>query len=203
LDFATFALSQLPPPPARVLEVGCGPAGGIVAALVEHGYDARGVDPRAPEGERFRQMTVEGLGEMPFDAVIAERAFHHVHPLDAAVEKLAQMTRLVVLDEFAWNRIDARTQEWYEAQHRLLRASGGDPVGPPNLDEWRAKFTDLIPSDVLLAAFRATFDERLYEERPYLYRWLNGPATEPLEDALLESGAIEPIGFRWVGVRSS
>jgi hypothetical protein len=186
-----------------VREVGCGPAGGIVAALVEHGYDAHGVDPRAPDGERFRQITVEELDEVPFDAVVAERAFHHVHPLDASVAKLARMTRLVVLDEFAWNRIDARTQEWYEAQHRLLHASGRDPVGPPSLDEWRAKFTDLIPSDALLAVFRDNFAEQLYEERPYLYRWLDGPATEALEEALLESAAIAPIGFRWVGVRSS
>jgi len=177
LDFATFALSQLPPQPARVLEVGCGPAGGIVDHLVSRGYDACAVDPRAPAGERFRQLRFEELRDEPFDAVVAERVFHHVHPLGAAVEKLARITKLVVLDEFAWDRIDPPTQDWYEAQHALLRAAGVDPVGPPDLDDWRCRHTGLVPSGDLLAAFRSRFGELLYEPRPYLYRWLNGPAT--------------------------
>jgi hypothetical protein len=201
LEFATFALSQLPSPPGRVLEVGCGPSGGIVDDLVAAGYDAVAVDPRAPSGERFRQARLEELDEEPFDAVVAERVFHHVHPLDAGVDKVARMAPLVVLDEFAWDRIDGATQEWYERQHRLLLASGVEPVGPPALDEWRAKHADLIPSDALLSAFRRRFEEVRHEPRPYLYRWLNGPASEALEQTLVDTGAISPIGFRWVGVR--
>ena len=201
MEFATFALSQLPPPPARILEVGGGPRGGIVAELCRAGYDAVGVDPRAPEGERFRAVELAEVDEERFDAVVAERVFHHVHPLDAAVDKLARMTSLVVLDEFAWDRIDAPSQDWYERQHRAVAAAGGDPVGPADLDEWRTKFRDLIPSDRLLAAFRRRFAERSYEPRPYFYRWLDGPVTEPLEQSLVDAGAIAPIGFRWVGVR--
>ena len=36
-----------------MLEVGCGDRGGVVRALVDAGYDTIGVDPRAPQGERF------------------------------------------------------------------------------------------------------------------------------------------------------
>ena len=42
-----------------MLEVGCGAEGGLVPALVEAGYDAVGVDPEAPEGERFVRGTFQ------------------------------------------------------------------------------------------------------------------------------------------------
>src|SRR5579859_1971256 len=52
-DFATFVLDQLPPPPRRVLEVGCGSEGGLVDLLADAGYDTLGVDPHAPERPGF------------------------------------------------------------------------------------------------------------------------------------------------------
>ena len=201
-NFTEFLLEHLPPPPARVLEVGCGPRGGVTPALVERGYDAVAIDEQAPDGERFRQITLQELEEpAEFDAVVGERVFHHVHPLGEALEKVARIAPLFVLDEFAWERIDGLTQEWYEGQHRMLRALGREPPGPPRLDEWRAKWNDLHPSDVLRRELAARFEQRLYEDRPYLYRWLDGEASEPLEQALIDAAAIRPIGFRWVGVR--
>jgi len=47
MGFTEFVLHHLPPAPARVLEIGCGDRGGVVPALVDAGYDALGVDPRA------------------------------------------------------------------------------------------------------------------------------------------------------------
>jgi hypothetical protein len=43
-----FIREQLPRPPATVVELGCGEAGGHIAALLDAGYDALGVDPEAP-----------------------------------------------------------------------------------------------------------------------------------------------------------
>jgi hypothetical protein len=203
LDFATFALSHLPPPPARVLEVGCGRRGGITPALVEAGYDVLGIDPEPPEGEHYRAVTLEQLEEQPFAAVVAERVFHHVNPLGPALDKVARMAPLFLLDEFAWERMDEPTRDWYESQHRLLVAAGREPIGPPDLAAWRAEHDGLHPSDVLLRELRARFDERFYEDRPYLYRWLGGPASESLEQGLLAAGAIRPIGFRWIGASRS
>jgi len=63
----------LPPPPGRVLEIGCGDEGGVVPALLEAGYDALGVDPRAPAGAHYRQgdfREVDGA----FDAIVVARA---------------------------------------------------------------------------------------------------------------------------------
>jgi hypothetical protein len=200
--FTEFLLDHLPPPPARVLEIGCGPRGGVMPALVERGYDGLAIDERAPEGDRFRRITLEQLEEpAEFDAVVAERVFHHVQPLGAALDKVARLARLFVLDEFAWERIDEPARDWYERQHRALTAAGREPPGPPDLDEWRANWDDLHPSDVLRRELAARFEQQLYEDRPYLYRWLEGPATESLEQALIDAGAIRPIGFRWVGVR--
>jgi hypothetical protein len=200
--FAEFLLERLPAPPARVLEVGCGEEGGVTPALAEAGYDVLGVDERAPEGERFRRITLQQLEEpASFDAVVAERVFHHVHPLGEALDKVARLAPLFVLDEFAWDRIDDPTRDWYERQHRLLASAGSTPSGPPDLAEWRARWTGLHPSDAILRELATRFDERWYEDRPYLYRWLGGPATEELEQGLLDADAIQPIGFRWIGVR--
>jgi SAM-dependent methyltransferase len=198
--FAEFVLEHLPLPPARVLEVGCGPTGGVTPQLVEAGYDALGIDELAPEGEPFRTITLQELEEPDeFDAVVAERVFHHVHPLGEALDKVARVAPLFVLDEFAWDRIDDPTREWYEGQHRVLTAAGRQPHGPSDLSKWRSRWQDLHPSDVLRRELAQRFEERLYEDRPYLYRWLDGPATEQLERALVDAGAIRPIGFRWVG----
>src|SRR5438105_11708337 len=49
VDFTEFGLSQLPDPPRRVLEVGCGYRGGIAPALAAAGYDVLAIDPDAPE----------------------------------------------------------------------------------------------------------------------------------------------------------
>jgi SAM-dependent methyltransferase len=198
--FADFLLEHLPPAPARVLEVGCGPEGGVTPALVEAGYDVLAIDERAPEGEEFRRISLEQLEEpAAFDAVVAERVFHHVHPLGEALDKVTRVAPLLLLDEFAWDRIDEATRDWYEGQHRILTATGRQPSGPPDLAEWRERWADLHPSSVLRRELAARFEQRLYEDRPYLYRWLDGPATEPLEQALIDAGAIRPIGFRWVG----
>ena len=198
--FTDFVLSQLPPPPARVLEVGCGPEGGVTPALAAAGYDVLGIDPLAPEGELFRPISLEELDDRgPFDAVVASRVLHHVHPLGPALDKLARLAPLLVLDEFAWEQLDAATQDWYENQHRLLSAAGHQPSGPSDLTQWRQEHADIHPSDVLLDELRARYRVTFFERRPYLYRWLGGPATEALEQTLLGAGAIRAIGFRWVG----
>ena len=201
-DFATFVLEQLPPPPGRVLEVGCGSEGGLVELLVEHGYDALGVDPHAPAGERFVKATFQELdGE--WDAAVAGRVLHHVNPLGEGLDKLARLAPLLIVDEFAHDRIDAAAQDWYEGQHRMLRASGGEPYGPPSLDEWRVRHPGLHAHDVLLEALRERYDERVLEWVPYFYRWLGGPSSEALEQTLVDAQAFPAIGYRWAGASTS
>jgi hypothetical protein len=202
VEFTEFALSQLPDPPRRVLEVGCGHEGGVAPALAAARYDVLAIDPHAPEGVLYRRVTLEELDDPgPFDAVVAGRVLHHVHPLDTALDKLAGLAPVLILDEFAWNHMDEPTVDWYESQHRLLTAAGRTPKGPPDLAEWHRRHSDLHPYETLRSEIDARYAERHFEWRPYFYRWLEGPATEALEQGLIDAGAIRPIGFRWVGVR--
>src|SRR5260370_25906547 len=120
-DFGTVVLNQLPPPPQRVLEVGCGREGGLVELLASAGYDVTGVDPHAPEGERFLQSTFQEASNRllleGFDAVVAGRVLHHVNPLDEGLDTLASFAPLLIGDQFASDRIYRAAQHWYAGQH--------------------------------------------------------------------------------------
>jgi hypothetical protein len=199
MDFIDFVLSQLPPPPARVLEIGCGTEGGVTPALAAADYDVLGIDPRAPEGPLFRRVTLEQFEPERYDAVVAGRVLHHVGDLDAALDKLAAAAPLLVLDEFAWERMDEPTIDWYEGQYRMLQLAGSEPSGPPDLHAWRWEHADLHPSDAVRRAVDARYDERTSEWRPYLYRWLGGPAALELEQMLVDSDLIRALGFRDAG----
>ena len=174
----------------------------MVEQLAERGYDVLGADPLAPEGERFVQAEFQEL-EGEWDAVVAGNVLHHVNPLGDGLDLLASFAPLLVVDEFASDRIDAAAQDWYEGQHRLLRASGAEPHGPPGLDEWRERHPGLHAHDALLRELRARYDEVTLEWVPYLARWLGGPASEALEQTLIDTGAIPAIGYRWAGTRRS
>jgi hypothetical protein len=200
VDFTEFVLSHLPPAPARVLDVGCGDLGGVVPALAAAGYDAFGVDPRAPAGPRYGHGDFRDVTET-YDAVVAGRILHHVHPLGDGLDKLAVLAPLLIVDEFAGDLIDDAGQDWYENQYRMLAAAGSPPKAPASIDEWRAKHPDLHPHGVVLDGLRARYDERAIEWVPYFHRWLRGPSSEALETSLIAAGAFPAIGWRWVGVR--
>ncbi len=51
---------------------------------------------------------------------------------------------------------------------------------------------------MLLRELRARYEE-LHVECPYLYRWLGGTSSVPLEETLIGADAIEPVGVRWAG----
>jgi SAM-dependent methyltransferase len=139
-----FVLSQLPPPPRRVLEVGCG-KGELALALVEAGYDVLAIDPEAPDGEIFRKTTIEAFDEPGrFDAVVASLSLHHVPDLGAALDKLRRLSDgPLILNEHAWDRLEPMTPEW-EEEHEGLHGYG-------------AMRTELD----------ARFEERFFEWRPY------------------------------------
>ena len=198
--FIEFVLKQLPAPPARILELGPGEKGGVTRELAARGYDVLGIDPHAPDEPPFRRITLDDLPEPnPFDAAVAGNVLHHVRPLGRALDKLARLAPLLVIEEFAWERFPGPAAEWYESQHRILRAAGLEPKGPPDLGEWRARHADLHPSEVVLAELRARYTEVALERPPFFQRWLGGVATEELERSLVAAGAIPAIGVRWSG----
>lgn len=113
---ADVVVPLLPPPPLRVLEIGCGPEGGFVPALLARGDEAVGVDPRAPDGPAYRQVALEDLDDPgPLDAVVAGVSLHHVADLGAVLDRvagwLAPGGTFVVL-EWAWERFDEVAARW-------------------------------------------------------------------------------------------
>jgi hypothetical protein len=199
-EFLAYALAQLPRPPARVLEVGCGDEGGLARDLADAGYDVLAIDPRAPEGPLYRRITLEALDDDgPFDAAVAGRVLHHVTPLGPALDKLAGLAPLLIVDEFAHDRIDDDAGEWYAGEYRALAVTGAPPDAPPDLAVWRGAHGGLHPYEVLRSELDARYEERDFGWRPYLYRWLRNPAAKAREQDMIERGAFRPIGFRYTG----
>ena len=111
-----FVRSQLPPAPATVLELGCGPAGGFVPALRESGYEAIGIDPKAPAGPGFHQIGFEQYEPAePVDAIVASRSLHHVADIAEIVTRIAAALRpggALIVAEWAWEQFDEATAGW-------------------------------------------------------------------------------------------
>jgi hypothetical protein len=198
--FADYVLEHLPPIPARVLEVGCGDEGGVAPALAAAGYDVLAIDPRAPVGPLYRRVSLEELDDPgPFDAAVAGRVLHHVDPLGPALDKLAGLAPLLILDEFACNRIDDAARDWYRRRYREVAVGPGVPHAPADLEEWEAAHTGLHPYPVLRRELDLRYDERDFSWVPYLYRWLRDAETKMLEERLIARGELQPLGFRYTG----
>ena len=198
---------QLPALPARVLEVGCG-QGELTTALAVAGYDVLGIDPVAPEGESFRRIRLEDLepADGPYDAVVASYSLHHIRDLGHALDLVVALLEpggVLVLDEFGWDLADEPTLDWLYGQRRAL-ASAGLGVAPASLealrDEWQADHLGLHGFEALRTAVDARFEERDFVHTPFLHRLLGGVATEVLEQALVDAGAIQALGFRYAGL---
>jgi SAM-dependent methyltransferase len=186
MTLESFLQEQLPPPPARVLEVGCGQHGGLATALSVAGWDMLAIDPMAPPGEIFRRLLLDDLAseDGPFDAVVAVRSLHHIRELDGALAKIVSLLRpegVLAVDEFGWDLLDEPTARQYDL----------------DLDDWREEHADLHGFDRLRNALDARFSERHFAWGPYFSRHLDADPDEERE--LIAAGNIRPLGFRYVG----
>ena len=188
MGVAEFALREIPPPPARVLEVGCG-HGDLAHALAAAGHSVLAIDPDAPEGPIFRRATIEELDEPgPFDAVVASRSLHHVSELAVALDKIAAILRpggSIVIDDFGWELLDRRSAE---------------RVGIPAA-EWRDEHAELHTAESMVRELDKRFRRRSFSSEPYLYRESREVVTEAEERELIDTGRMQATGFRYVGVR--
>lgn len=208
----SFVSTVLPPPPARLLEIGCGAAGGIVPAALAAGYEAVGVDPAAPEGAAYRPVPFESY-ESPagFDAVVSIQALHHLVDLDAAVERIAQMLSpdaVVVIAEWAWERIDEATARWLFDR---VPAEANSGWAGERRDSWRAsglpwpEYRDRWANEHCLhswhrveSALAARFVTVAREDVPSLFGDV-AEISEETERAAIAAGKIATTGVRWVG----
>jgi SAM-dependent methyltransferase len=214
MSLTTFVLRYLPPPPARVLEIGCGPVGDLTYAIATAGYDVVAVDPVAPEGPLFRRIPFEDFAEPGrFDAVVASLSMHHIADLTRTAARIVDLLApggKFILEEWDRDRLrDEATARWYFYQRHAAEAAGlrtGDPW-PLRFEEWhgawQADHGHMHDYADMCAQLMAPFRERFFTWRPYLYRYGLHENLEPLERALIEEGAIQATGFRWVGELAS
>ncbi len=219
LDFVTSRL----PARARILEVGCG-SGALARALLARGHEVVGIDrsEKAVKSARvagFEAQRADFLEyeDEPFEAVLFTRSLHHIHELEAAVERahgLLVPEGVLLADDFALERMDRKTASWLRDQRRLLAAADvvkahrhdGDP-----LESWRSEHAHVPPlheGKVMLAALRRRFGRVTAERAPYLYRYfceeLDGTSRgEAVARTLLETEtrlvrerALVAIGLR-------
>jgi SAM-dependent methyltransferase len=213
-----FVRGQLPPAPARVLEVGCGSLGGFVPALRDEGYQAVGADPEAPGGPDYQRVELERYDPPgPVDCVVASLSLHHVADLDEALDRLRALLPpggVLVVVEWAWERFDDATARWCFA--RLTRPAPG--VEPDWLrkhqERWAASGqpwdaychawateAGLHPGEAIVRGLDTRFTRQFYAEGPQFFAEL-AATSEAEEQAAIEAGQIRAGGIRYAARRT-
>jgi SAM-dependent methyltransferase len=206
-------LGQLPAPPARVIEIGCGPLGGFVPMLRSSGYDALGIDPEAPDEEHYRRVAFEQAELVQgVDAVVASTSLHHVtdpaEVLNRITTTLASEGTLVVV-EWAWEEFDEATADWC-----FQRLAPDEEAGwlHRRRDEWLssgqswgayvrawAEGERLHGANMLLRLLEERFQRAHLAQGPYFFPDL-AQATEEDERAAIDAGQIRATRVDYVGM---
>lgn len=205
--------ARLPAPPARVLDLGCGPLGGFVPFLHSTGYQATGVDPNAPDTPDYHRVEFEHL-ELPqrVDAVIASTSLHHVADPAAVIDRLARTLGddgTLVVVEWAWETFDEATAHWCFQRlgqddenwlHRLRDEwTNSGQEWQRFLSGW-ANNDGLHRGEALLQLLDERFDRRLLACAPYFFPDL-ADTTDADEQAAIAAGLIRATRIDWVGGR--
>ena len=205
--------AQLPAAPARVVELGCGPLGGFVPRLRESGYDAVGVDPKAPQEAGYHRVEFE-QAELPAeaDALVASASLHHVadpcEVLDRVAATLAPGGTVVVV-EWAWEDFDEPTAEW-----SFRRLGSEEGWLRRRRDEWResgepwstflqgwARGHGLHSAQTLLSLLDERFERRQLSRGPYVFADL--PSTSPEEEQqAIDGNEIRAIRVDYAGLKA-
>jgi SAM-dependent methyltransferase len=198
-DVVAFVRAALPPPPARVLEVGAGD-GALAADLAAGGYDVRAIDPRGGDGVEPVALHDLEAGPDSFHAAVAVVSLHHVHPLAGSFRRLAEVLRRgapLIVDEFDAERLDERAAEWWLAQRRAIGSDRGESAAE-HVAEMREH---LHPVARITEELAPWFDVGTPVPGPFLYRRHLDWALRPVEEGLIAAGALPAVGVRFVAVR--
>jgi SAM-dependent methyltransferase len=214
-DVLGFVLDALPPPRARVLEVGAGD-GTLAAALRAEGYDVVAIDP-AGGAAGVEPVALHELAapDESFDAAVAVLSLHHVEPLGPSCERLAQVLRpgaRLVVDELDVERLDERAAAWWLEQ-RGPHPDGPHPhmpgqplaAGAPGAGGPAAIVAEMREHLHAVARLRAALEPAFaldgLTRLPYLHRWGLPATARHTEEALIAAGALPVTGARFTGTR--
>jgi SAM-dependent methyltransferase len=212
-----FVQAQLPPAPARILEIGCGSAGGFVPAMRRSGYRATGVDPQAPDGGGYHQVEFERYElRHPVEAVVACTSLHHVDRLDDVLDRIATALTpggTVIVVEWAWERFDEAAARW--CFQRLAEPSDESGWLQRHHDRWvesnqpwDAYFRGWVAEErlhsgeTIVRGLDQRFGRRLMRYGPYVFSSLPD-LSEADEQAAIEAGQLPATGIRYVGNRQT
>jgi SAM-dependent methyltransferase len=199
-EVEAWVRANLPPAPARVLEIGAGD-GWLARSLRDGGYDVTAIDPKS-ESSDVQPLALAQLPDprYPFDAAVAVVSLHHVEPLEESIERLAAVMAdgaPFLLDEFDASALDERAAVWWLDQRR---ARGEEESETPAelVATMRAKVHAI---DLLAHALTRDFELGEPQRGLYLYRWKLDESVRPLEEALVAAGELPPTGVRIIARR--
>jgi SAM-dependent methyltransferase len=202
VDLLAFMRANLPPPPARLLEIGAGD-GELARVLADAGYEVLAIDPE-PAGADVRPVALHELDEPSgsFDAALAVTSLHHVEPLEDSLRRLAELLKpggLLVVDEFDVATFDERAAGWWLRQRQALGAaehtSAEELVG-----EHRAH---LLPLERIIAALEPDFHVGTPLYGAYLYRWDLDESLRQDEEGAIARAEIPAVGARLLAQRNA
>jgi SAM-dependent methyltransferase len=199
-DVTSFVRANLPPVPARILEVGAG-EGALARELAVDGYTVLAIDPESTTADVL-PIPLAALDESAasFDAAVAVVSLHHVEPLDLSCARLAEVLRRsapLVIDEFDVDSFDDRAAAWWLEQRRAL----GSPEDTSPADLVAELRAHLHPLSAIRAALAPHFDLGRPRRGSYLYRWNLDDALRVLEEQLIDEGLVPAVGARLVATR--
>lgn len=189
-------LDRLPPPPARILEVGIG-LGTTLERLTRLGYDAAGMTPDAKQVAMARQrfgdavkvenVAFEQFVARPFDMIVFQESSQYIDASSLFAKAKEIACDLIVIDEFstgegALHRLDeflraAEANGYRKTEDIDLSAKAAPTVGyfMQRLERYRPELiTDLGVTNAQvdeLIASGALYRQR-YAEGTYVYRLL-------------------------------
>ncbi|GAA3870286.1 hypothetical protein GCM10022243_39600 [Saccharothrix violaceirubra] len=194
----------------------------MAAALAGRGYEVVGVDRDADMVAAAKERGVHVLhadvrdvtGE--YDVVLFTRSLHHADDLDGILAHAASLAPggLVVLEEFAWERVDRAAAHFLHDTRALLVAAGllhADVPADDPLDAWVAGHDFLLRGSVLLDGLRRLGAEPTVVDTAVLWRLVDGrggtwdgPAdriadvlagVRAAEERRLAAGLLPPVGL--------
>ena len=204
--------------------------------------DAESIARAEALGGRAVEADFLSFEDEPFDVVYFGSSLHHIFPLSAALARTQELLArggLLVAEEFDIESVDASTARWSYDLDSVLHAAGvlgtdehahheghHEPSNPADtrghaerhdaLERWRIEHLHdppLTPGEDMVAGIAATFQVRLVEQGPYLYRTFcerletskRGAAVGrrifELETAGIAGGSLVAAGLRVVASR--
>jgi ubiquinone/menaquinone biosynthesis C-methylase UbiE len=163
------------------------------------------------------------------DAVIFNRALHHMSDLQQTMAKVKRLLKpggRIIGQDYAYDRFDNKTASWLYQMQRLLFLSGHDDTDPATLPDEAASIESLRAAwlqrgsehhlnqyEEMMSALWRTCHEHFFAWIPSLFVYIgNGIRHVPpeqerelltflkrMEQYLIEHGALQAIGFRFVG----